>query len=160
MSWLVNRVMQVFWTNHRAKKSKKKINPGSLSTLTWELLYCITGVIASCTICSTAIIPSHVLNIPCTLCKLNYAYILISSYILSIEGQRQRWYHHYQFLTSLLYETNGFNVAVDLFSFSHKRHQIVVRTSDPLGCTFYSTFLFLQYFGVICNLFLNLRTAT
>ena len=52
--------------------------------------------------------------------KLSYAHILIGFHLWSIRGQMYRWCHHLNFFfvyfNSLLYKTNGFQVAVRLFS--------------------------------------------
>ena len=52
--------------------------------------------------------------------NLSYARILIGFHLWSIRGQMYRWCHHLNFFfvyfNSLLYKTNGFQVAVRLFS--------------------------------------------
>jgi len=63
-----------------------------------------------------------------------------------------------KFSTSLLYETNRFNVAVRLFT---KQCQNVVRISvTHLPHGLYAIFLFSSNFGVTCDLLLNRCMAT
>ena len=37
--WLVDKVVQVFWTNHRAKEEQIQSNPRMLWTLNWKCLF-------------------------------------------------------------------------------------------------------------------------
>ena len=65
------------------------------------------------------------------------------------------------FFNSLLYKTNGFQVAMRLFSNrSQWRSKCGKNIGDTLSCASCVTFLFLPHFDVICDLLLNRRTAT
>ena len=64
------------------------------------------------------------------------------------------------FFNPLLYKTNRFQVAVRLFSKrSQRTSKCGKNISDTLGCASCATFLFLPYFDIIRDLFLNIRTA-
>ena len=69
--------------------------------------------------------------------------------------------HFSVYFNFLLYKTNRFHIAVHLFSNrSQRTSKCGKNISDTLSCASIATFLFLPPFDVICDLFLNRRTAT
>ena len=81
--------------------------------------------------------------------NLSYARILIGFHLWSIRGQMYRWCHHlnlsFVYFNSLLYKTNGFQVACACSVIDHRGHQNMVRTSVthsaapcvPLFCSYH-----------------------
>ena len=70
--------------------------------------------------------------------------------------QMHRWSHNREFFFSLSYNTNRFHVAMDLFSSrSQKTITCDCNISDTFSCTLCATFLFLLYFDLNCDLYLN-----
>ena len=70
--------------------------------------------------------------------------------------QMHRWSHNREIFFSLSYNTNRFHVAVDLFSSrSQKTITCDYNISDTFSCTLCATFLFLLYFDLNCDLYLN-----
>ena len=70
--------------------------------------------------------------------------------------QMHRWSHNREIFFSLSYNTNRFHVAMDLFSSrSQKTITCNYNISNIFSCTLCATFLFLLYFDLNCDLYLN-----
>ena len=88
--------------------------------------------------------------------KLKNTSGLIGPYLWSIRGQTHRGRHHEHPFALLQYYTNRFHVAVSMDSNrSQKMSQCDKNSSDTLGCTSWSTFLFLTRFNSTGDLLLN-----
>ena len=88
--------------------------------------------------------------------KLNDTCLLIGSFLWSIGNKCIDDLTIEKFFFSLSYNTNRFHVAMDLFS-SRSRKTITCdcNISDTFSCTLCATFLFLLYFDLNCDLYLN-----
>ena len=88
--------------------------------------------------------------------KLNDTCLLIGSFLWSIGNRCIDDLTIEQFFFSLSYNTNRFHVAMDLFSSrSQKTITCDYNISDTFSFTLFTTFLFLLYFDLNCDLYLN-----
>ena len=97
-------------------------------------------------------------NLPCLLFFLQAEWYLPFDwfFLMIYWKQMHRWSHNREIFFSLSYNTNRFHVAMDLFSSrSQKTITCDYNISDTFSCTLCATFLFLLYFDLNCDLYLN-----
>ena len=88
--------------------------------------------------------------------KLNDTCLLIGSFLWSIGNKCIDDLTIEKFFFSLSYNTNRFHVAMDLFSSrSQKTITCDYNISDTFSFTLFTTFLFVLYFDLNCDLYLN-----
>ena len=88
--------------------------------------------------------------------KLSDTCLLIGSFLWSIGNKCIDDLTIEKFFFSLSYNTNRFHVAMDLFSSrSQKTITCDYNISDTFSFTLFTTFLFLLYFDLNCDLYLN-----
>ena len=88
--------------------------------------------------------------------KLSDTCLLIGSFLWSIGNRYIDDLTIEKFFFSLSYNTNRFHVAMDLFSSrSQKTITCDYNISDTFSFTLFTTFLFLLYFDLNCDLYLN-----